>query len=336
MNWAASPVAVRAPATSANLGPGFDSLGLALAVYDVVTARITGGGLTIEVSGEGQAHAADGEQHLVVRAMRAAFGALGVQPPGIGLRCVNSIPQGRGLGSSAAAIVSGLLAARALAGTGGEAAADGNGAAGAAGVADGPGAAGLSDPELFELAVALEGHPDNVAACLAGELVISWTSARRAAFARLPTVAGLAPVLCVSDSELSTSAARRALPATVPHADAAANSARAALLVAALTSDPGLLMDATEDFLHQRYRAAAMPGTAGLVSALRAAGIPAVVSGAGPAVLALTVAGRRPGPREVAAVAARQDCSWQVRPVLVDSGGAVLSGGNFISATTSQ
>ncbi|MGD0375073.1 MAG: homoserine kinase [Streptosporangiaceae bacterium] len=322
MNWLANPVEVRVPATSANLGPGFDSLALALARYDVVTARITGGGLTIEVSGEGQGTAADGERHLVVRAMRAAFGVLGGQPPGIGLRCVNDIPQGRGLGSSAAAIVSGLLAARALAGGGcAVGVADVPGVAGVAGVAD---VGGLTDLELLRLAVALEGHPDNVSACLAGELVISWTSASGAGFARLATVAGLAPVLCVPDSELSTSAARQALPAAVPHADAAANSARAALLVTALTSDPGLLMVATEDFLHQCYRAAAMPGTASLVSALRGAGIPAVVSGAGPAVLALTIAGRCPGPREVAAVAADQGASWLVRPVKVDSSGAVV------------
>jgi homoserine kinase len=319
MNWPANPVEVRVPATSANLGPGFDSLGLALAWYDVVTARITDSGLTIEVTGEGSCAAADGERHLVVRAMRAAFGVLGVQPPGIGLRCVNTIPQGRGLGSSAAAIMSGLLAARALAGAGPARPADATGGAGPLG------AAALGDPELLRLAAALEGHPDNVSACLAGELVISWTSAAGASFVRLTTVAGLAPVLCVPDSELSTSAARQALPAAVPHADAAANSARAALLVTALTSDPRLLMAATEDFLHQRYRAAAMPGTASLVSALRAAGIAAVVSGAGPAVLALTVAGRRPGPQEVTAVAADQDASWHVRPVTVDSGGAVVS-----------
>jgi homoserine kinase len=306
MRWPEHPVEVRVPATSANLGPGFDALGLALALHDVVTARITGRGLSIEVSGEGADHAADGERHLVIRAMRAAFGRLGAQPPGIGLSCVNAIPQGRGLGSSAAAIVSGVLAARALAGA----------------VAT---TSRLPDPELLRLAVALEGHPDNVSACLAGGLVISWAPATGARFARLATVGGLAPVLCVPNSELATSAARQALPATVPHADAAANSARAALLVAALTTDPGLLLDATEDFLHQRYRAAAMPGTASLVSALRAAGVPAVVSGAGPAVLTLTVAGREPGVRTVAAVAAELDPSWQVRPVAVDSDGAVVS-----------
>jgi homoserine kinase len=304
VSWPAHSVEVRVPATSANLGPGFDAMGLALARYDVVTARVTSGGLAIEVSGEGAGDAPAGEQHLVVRAMRAAFGVLGVQPPGISLRCVNAIPQGRGLGSSAAAIVSGLLAARTL-------------AAGAH--------VGLADPDLLRLAVALEGHPDNVSACLAGDLVISWTSASGARFARLATAAALAPVLCVSDSELSTSAARQALPESVPHRDAAANSARAALLVTALTGDLGLLMDATEDFLHQRYRAASMPGTAALVGALRAGGIPAVVSGAGPAVLALTIAGRQPGPREVAAVAAELDPSWRVTPVAVDSTGAVVS-----------
>lgn len=325
MTWPEHPVEVRVPATSANLGPGFDALGLALALHDVVTARITGRGLSIEVSGEGADHAADGERHLVIRAMRAAFGRLGAQPPGIGLSCVNAIPQGRGLGSSAAAIVSGALAARALAGAVAVDAAGAGGAAAAGGSGEPGPAAWLPDPELLRLAVALEGHPDNVSACLAGGLVISWTPASGARFARLATVAGLAPVLCVPNSELATSAARQALPAAVPHADAAANSARAALLVAALTTDPGLLLDATEDFLHQRYRAATMPGTASLVSALRAAGVPAVVSGAGPAVLALTVAGRGPGLQTVAAVAAELDPSWQVRPVAVDSDGAVVS-----------
>ena len=304
MNWPEQPVEVRAPATSANLGPGFDSLGLALALHDVVSARVTGRGLEIEVAGEGADTAADGERHLVIRAMRAAFDVLGAQPPGFSLRCANAIPQGRGLGSSAAAIVSGLLAARALSGQGA--------------------AAALDDQALLRLAVALEGHPDNVSACLAGDLVIAWTAPSGPRFTRLATVPGLAPVLCVPRGFLATSAARQVLPGAVPHADAAANSARAALLVTALTSDPGLLMDATEDFLHQCYRAAAMPGTASLVSGLRAAGVPAVVSGAGPAVLALTVAGRSPGPETVAAIAAGLDPSWQVTPLLVDTGGAVV------------
>ncbi len=153
MIWSEHPVRVRVPATSANLGPGFDTLGLALALYDEVEARITSDGLSVAVSGEGEHTAGADEQHLVVMAMRAAFGAMGGQPPGIALRCVNAIPHGRGLGSSAAAVVSGLLAARAL-------------VAGGAGL--------LPDEDVLALAVELEGHPDNVAACLAGGLTVAW------------------------------------------------------------------------------------------------------------------------------------------------------------------
>src|SRR5215471_10426730 len=180
--WPERPVRVRAPATSANLGPGFDALSLALALYDEVEARVTDGGLVIEVSGEGSDTSAAGEQHLVVRAMRAAFGAMGGQPPGIALRCVNAIPHGRGLGSSAAAVCCGLLAARALAGPGepvaaggpalpdgaaspGKAASPGEdgspGEAALSGEAVLPGEAVLSDEAVFRLATTLEGHPDN-------------------------------------------------------------------------------------------------------------------------------------------------------------------------------
>ena len=121
--WRDKPVVVRAPASSANLGPGFDALGLALSLHDVAVARVTGGGLDIEVSGEGSGTAATGEAHLVVQAMRAAFDVLGGQPPGLGLRSLNAIPHGRGLGSSAAAVVTGILAARGLATDGARAAA---------------------------------------------------------------------------------------------------------------------------------------------------------------------------------------------------------------------
>jgi homoserine kinase len=306
VSWRERPVVVRAPATSANLGPGFDSLGLALKLHDVVTVRIISSGLEIEVSGHGEETAAAGEQHLVIRAMRAAFAALGGQPPGIALQCRNAIPQGYGLGSSAAAIVAGLLAARALAGGPSAAAA----------------AAGLAGDELLRLAAGLEGHPDNVAACLAGGLTIAWMSAGAARSARLSPLAGLTPVLCVPPEPLATAAARLALPATVPHADAAQNAARAALLIAALTGDPELLMEATEDFLHQRYRAAAMPRTASLIASLRSAGIPAVVSGAGPAVLALTVTGRQPGADVAASIAAAEGAGWRASPLGVDAQGA--------------
>jgi len=317
VSWPARPVAVRVPATSANLGPGYDAVGLALGLYDAVEARIIPDGVAIEVSGAGEATAAAGEDHLVIRAMRAAFGVLGGQPPGIGLRCANAIPQGYGLGSSAGAIVAGLLAARALA-----AGAVGRACAQRAGPGrDGP---GLTDAELLQLATRLEGHPDNVAACLAGGLTIAWASDRGARAARLTPVAGLTPVLCVPEIPLSTAHARGLLPAAVPHADAVANSARAALLIAALTSDPALLMAGTEDYLHQPYRAPAAPATADLVGRLRAAGIPAVVSGAGPSVLALTVAGLHPGPEAVRPIADGTGTAWQVRVLEVDRDGAAV------------
>jgi len=220
LDWAGAPVTVRVPATSANLGPGFDALGLALGLHDVVEARVIPSGLAIEVSGAGEGTAAAEEGHLVIRAMRTAFARLGVQPPGIGLRCVNAIPHGYGLGSSAAAIVAGLLAARALAAEG----------------------ADLTDGDVLRLATRLEGHPDNVAACLAGGLTIAWTSDAGPQAARLTPVAGLTPVLCVPEAPLATEQARGLLPPTVPHADAATNAARTALLIAALTSDPALLM----------------------------------------------------------------------------------------------
>jgi homoserine kinase len=295
-------VVVRVPATSANLGPGFDALGLALTLHDVVEARIIPDGISIEVSGAGQDGAAAGEDHLVIRAMRAAFGMLGGQPPGIALRCVNSIPQGYGLGSSAGAIVAGLLAARALGGDG----------------------ESLTDAGLLGLATQLEGHPDNVAACLAGGLTIAWRSSSGVRTASLALAPGLTPVVCVPELPLATAEARQVLPPAVPHADAAANSARAALLIAALTSDPGLLMDGTEDFLHQPYRTAVMPATADLVGRLRAAGIPAVVSGAGPTVLALTVAGTHPGRETVAPIAHGARTPWQVHALDVDRDGAMV------------
>ena len=303
MSWTDRPVTVRVPATSANLGPGFDAVGLALGLHDLVEARITPGGVTVEVTGVGTAAAAAGEDHLVIRAMRAAFSALDGQPPGIGLRCVNAIPQGYGLGSSAGAIVAGLLAARALA----------------------PGGQRLDDEGLLRLATRLEGHPDNVAACLAGGLTIAWTSGSGPHVARLALAPGLTPVLCVPADPLATAEARQVLPPAVPHADAAANAARAALLIAALTGDPGLLMTGTEDFLHQPYRTAVMPATADLVSRLRTAGIPAVVSGAGPTVLALTVAGTHPGPDVVARIAGAAGPRWQVAVLQVDRVGATVA-----------
>ena len=311
MNWPAEPVTVQVPATSANLGPGFDSLGLALSLHDTVRAQIRPAGVEVHVSGAGAESVGRGERHLVIRAMRSAFAAMDGQPPGISISCRNEVPQGFGLGSSAAAIVAGLMAANAL----------------AAGrdTAAGPSAA-LSDSALLRLACELEGHPDNVAACLAGGLTIAWHTAAGVRVARLEPLPGLAPVLCLPAEPLATVTARKALPAQVPHADAAANSARTALLIAALTSRPDLLLAGTEDFLHQPYRASAMPATADLIARLRAAGIAAVVSGAGPAVLALTMPAAQPA-GEVAQIAEAAGPAWQVLPLTVDAEGArVLPG----------
>jgi homoserine kinase len=314
--WSEHPARVRVPATSANLGPGFDALGLALARHDEVEARVTGQGLSVEVSGEGAQTADAGEGHLVVRAMRAAFEHMGGHPPGLALRCVNAIPHGRGLGSSAAAIVSGLLAARALAGDGESL---------------------LAGHDLLRLAAELDGHPDNVAACLSGGLTIAWRGPAAAPrLLRLDVLDGLAAVACVPPFTLATSQARSVLPESVPHADAAANAARSALLVAGLTCDPSVLFDATEDFLHQPYRAAAMPASAGLLRRLRAAGIPAVISGAGPTVLALTVTGRLPGPAVVDSIASVMGNPWDVIPLDIDRQGAnVHSGGPAVHPSDS-
>jgi homoserine kinase len=306
-DWLTEPVTVRAPATSANLGPGFDALGLALTLHDTVRARVLPSGLDVQVSGAGAADVPRGEGHLVIRAMRAAFTLAGAQPPGLQIMCGNEVPQGFGLGSSAAAIVAGLLAARALAGERGSAA--------------------LPDDALLALACELEGHPDNVAACLLGGLTISWLTADGPSVVRLSPLPGLAPVLCVPAVPLATESARKVLPAVVPHGEAAANSARSALLIAALTGRPELLLAGTEDFLHQPYRAAAMPATATLVARLRAAGVAAVVSGAGPAVLALTVsdtdhADSGEGGGELEIIVAEAGPAWQVLPLAVDAEGA--------------
>ena len=295
--FAGRPVRVRAPATSANLGPAFDSAGLCLSLYDEIQVEVTAGGLGVQVTGEGAGVLPRGERHLVVRAMRATFDRLGEQPGGLRLHCHNRIPQSRGLGSSSAAIVAGVLAARAL-------------------VPDG--ARLLGDAAVLALADGLEGHPDNVAACLRGGFTLAWRDAAGVHAARYEAHPDLLPVAFVPVERSSTKEVRGLLPATVPHADAAANAGRAALLALAVTCDPALLLAATEDRLHQAYRAPAMPRTAQLVAALRGRGVAAVVSGAGPTVLALTS-------RAAAdAVAAAAGPGWTAHPLPVDPAGAVV------------
>lgn len=263
-------VEIRVPATSANLGPGFDALGLALSLHDEVEAALTGErGVHVTVEGEGAGEVDLGEGHLVVKAMRAAFGRMGLpQPEGIRLRCRNRIPHARGLGSSSAAVCAGILAARAL--------------------ADGE---QLSDDDVLALATEMEGHPDNVAPCLAGGLTVAWSDHTGAPhMVKLTPDQRVRPVVVIPSTRLSTEAARGLLPKDVPHKDASFNAGRAALLIAALTQRPEreLLLAATEDRLHQHYRAPAMRQSTDLVERLRAVGVPAVVSGAGPTVLAFS------------------------------------------------
>lgn len=293
---------VRVPATSANLGPGFDSLGLALGLHDVVRLSVEPSGFEVTVQGYGQGVVPLTEDHLVARAVRVAFDHLGLPQPGLRLHCVNAVPHGRGLGSSAAAVVAGLVAAR--------------------GCLDDPGL--LDDATVLALATRLEGHPDNAAAALLGGCTISWLDGHGEPRAeRIDVRADLDPVICVPAGELATRTARAMLPAMVPHADAAFNVGRAALLVLALGRRPDLLLEATEDRLHQAQRATAMSGSATLIDRIRVLGGAAVVSGAGPSVLVL-------GPSESAlsavsaAVAASTDPWTVLRPGL-DTVGSILA-----------
>lgn len=291
-------VSVRVPATSANLGPAFDCAGLALARHDVLDVAVRPDGLVVDIQGVGAGELPTDESHLVVRAFRAACAELGWTPSGLHVSARNAIPQGRGMGSSAAAVVAGVLAAWSLC----------------------PDVDTVDGNAVLRLTTELEGHPDNVAACLLGGLTLSWTGERGVGAAGLPVHESVLPVVLVPDATLSTEVARGLLPDVVPHADAAFNAGRSALLVHALTSGD-LLLEATEDRLHQRQRTAAMPASLALVDRLRAAGHAAVVSGAGPSVLVL---GRRTvtAGSEVRAIAALAPEGWTVLPLDVDPAGA--------------
>lgn len=283
-------VRVIVPATSANLGPAFDSAGLALAVYDELIAMVTDDdGILIEVVGEGEGSLPLDESHLVVRSMMAAFAQMDVSVPGFILRCVNTIPHGRGLGSSAAAIIGGIVLARAL-------------------VLDGR--ERMTDSDVLQVALRHESHPDNLAAALHGGFTVAWLEDDGLADAvRMEPHPDVHPVVLIPPTELQTTTARALLPAQVPFADASHNVSRSALLVHAMTSDPRRLLAATSDRLHQKFRASAYPESVALVARLREAGVPAVVSGAGPSVLAFAV-----GPM-LALVDAEAGTGWRVLPV---------------------
>ena len=269
--YRAQPVQVQVPATSANLGPGFDCFGLALGMHDRYVAQILDDvALDIDISGEGAAELPRSDKNLLVKAMYKGFEYLGGKPRGIAVRALNVIPHGRGLGSSASAIVGGLTLARSLVLGGNEQ---------------------MSNDALLNLATEMEGHPDNVAAALYGNAVVAWKEEQHgkevAQAISLSVDTRIRAIAFIPATAVATSKARKMLPETIPHRDAARNSANSALLVHALTLRPDLLYRATEDFLHQSYRAEAMPASFSLLTKLRAAGVAAFISGAGPTVLAL-------------------------------------------------
>ena len=267
----ANPIQVQVPATSANLGPGFDSFGLALGMNDRYVAQILDdAGLDIDVTGEGADEVPRTDKNLLVKAMNKGFDYLGGKPKGIAVRALNVIPHGRGLGSSASAIIGGLCLARALVLTGIDK---------------------MSDEKLLQLATDMEGHPDNVAAALYGNAVVAWQEDQHgkeiAQAISLSVDTRIRAIAFIPSTAVATSKARKMLPEMIPHRDAARNSANSALLVHALTLRPDLLFRATQDFLHQSYRSEAMPASFALLTKLRAAGVAAFISGAGPTVLAL-------------------------------------------------
>jgi homoserine kinase len=312
MRLGADHVRVRVPATSANLGPGFDAFGLALGLHDELEVRALGSpGVRVEVTGQGAGQVPDDEGHLVVSSLRAALDLVGASQTGLHLVCHNRIPHGRGLGSSAAAVVAGIVAARGL-------------------IAE-PEA--LSDDVVIDLAAQIEGHPDNAAPAVLGGATLAWRDDRFRA-TDLVVHDDVALLAVVPPTHLSTKAARGVLPATVPHGDAAFQAGRAALLVEALGRRPDLLFAATADRLHQEYRRPVMPGSLALVDVLRARGVAAVVSGAGPTVLVLARrTGSTPGPDGVLPTDADSAVraafggamgGWQILPLPVDRSGATV------------
>lgn len=307
-------VTVKVPASSANLGPGYDTLGLALGYYDELTVERIAEGLEFELSGEGSDTVPRNENHLVVRSMRVAFEKAGLDEfPALRLTAHNRIPHSRGMGSSASAIVAGVAAASALL----------------------PEYARLSRDQIFQIASDVEGHPDNVAPSVYGSLSISWGELGDWHSLIVPVHPTIVPVVAVPDYEVSTKLARSLIPAEIPHGQAAANSGRAALLIQSLAQAPEHLMDATVDYLHQGYRVPAMQPSAALVAYLREQQLPAVISGAGPTVLTFAH-----GAKEASRVCEfvekfmaehpgnifeNRHLSWRVMPLEIDGEGVIVT-----------
>ncbi|MCF4006937.1 homoserine kinase [Corynebacterium uropygiale] len=264
-------VRVRVPASSANLGPGFDTLGIALSLYDVVEVEVIEDGLEVEIHGEGEEDLPRDATHLVVKALMSGLKAAGVSAPGLKVECTNAIPQSRGLGSSASAAVAGVAAANGLAGF------------------------PLDDAQLVQLASAFEGHPDNAGASALGNAVVSWTdipvdgqSQPSYHAVTIPVHESIRATALVPNFHASTQAVRRVLPSHVTHVDARFNVSRTAVMTTAIQRYPELLWEGTRDRLHQPYRSDVLPVTAEWVNRLRNRGYAAYLSGAGPTIMVLS------------------------------------------------
>lgn len=268
---------VKVPATVANLGPGFDALGVAVQLHLQIDIEPRRDSIDVSLEGEGSDGLPTDESNLVIRSMNSFFDHVGRRPPGFAVRIRNPIPLASGLGSSAAAVVGGLVAARGLTGS------------------------QVSQTEMIELATAMEGHPDNVMAALLGGLVVCYRDESELRHMRLEPSERLVPVVIVPREGYPTSKARQGLPGDVSFADAQFTASRAALLVGGIVTGAGadILRDAMSDRLHEPHRLRLMPETAAVHAELRAAGLPVALAGAGPSLLVIV-------PRPEAATRAEQ------------------------------
>lgn len=271
---------VRVPATTANLGSGFDCVGLAVDWYDELGLEVLAEpGVVIEVTGEGADQVPRDGSHLVIATIHHCLAQWGVSaPPGLRLTAHNTIPHSRGLGSSAAAIAAGCALAHGLAWPDRE----------------------LDLAELTRISSLLEGHPDNAGAAVMGGAVLAWIEGAEVELIQLDPAEGLRCLAFVPDFEVRTSGARAVLPDVVPRTAAVAQAIAAASLPKALELRPDLLLPATSDRLHQFYRAELMPQSWELLTRLRDRGVPATISGAGPTVFALGLPGQLAPAKDVA------------------------------------
>jgi homoserine kinase len=293
-------VHVSVPATSANLGAGFDTLGLALALHNEVVAE-EADRVTVSVAGEGAGHLPADDTNVVARGVRLAYEAAGRRFRGVRLECVNRVPAARGLGSSAAAWVGGLTAGNTLLGS------------------------PLDRDGLVGLAARAEGHPDNVAAAVFGGLTVACPTAAGVSAVSLPVPRELQWLVLVPEVTSATAEARAVLPAVVPRADAVFNVQRVALLLASLQAGRvTALAAALDDRLHQPYREKLFPWMPGVVAAARAAGaLGCVLSGAGPSLLAVVAGDAARVARAMEDALRGAGIAGAARALAVDTHGAV-------------